>query len=78
MTILTPPDRLRELLADKQGWLFDLDGTLYLGDALIPGADAVVARLRERGARVGFLTNKPIATRVSYAENLVVWMWRNH
>lgn len=52
------------------GYLFDLDGTIYLGDELIPGADEAVARLRERGARVQFLSNKPIARRDSYAEKL--------
>ncbi|HCA46779.1 MAG TPA: HAD family hydrolase, partial [Armatimonadetes bacterium] len=48
------------------GYLFDLDGTIYLGDELIPGADRTVAKLRERGARVQFLSNKPIARRETY------------
>ncbi|MGI5819872.1 MAG: HAD-IIA family hydrolase [Armatimonadota bacterium] len=52
------------------GYLFDLDGTIYLGDELIPGADRTVATLRERGARVQFLSNKPIARRDSYATKL--------
>ncbi|MFW5869046.1 MAG: HAD-IIA family hydrolase [Armatimonadota bacterium] len=52
------------------GYLFDLDGTIYLGEELIPGADETVARLRERGARVQFLSNKPIARRESYATKL--------
>lgn len=50
--------------------IFDLDGTLYLGESLIPGADAVVAALRDAGIRVAFLTNKPIASPESYAEKL--------
>ena len=52
------------------GYLFDLDGTIYLGEELISGADDVVAKLRERGARVQFLSNKPIARRDSYAAKL--------
>ena len=52
------------------GYLFDLDGTIYLGEELIPGADEVVERLRKRGARVQFLSNKPIARRDSYADKL--------
>ncbi len=52
------------------GYLFDLDGTIYLGDELIPGAVQTVAKLRERGARVQFLSNKPIARREGYAEKL--------
>jgi NagD protein len=54
----------------QRGWLFDLDGTIYLGDALIPGADAVVAALRAEGRRVAFLSNKPLQTRADYAEKL--------
>ena len=52
------------------GYLFDLDGTIYLGEELIPGAADVVAKLRERGARVQFLSNKPVARRDSYATKL--------
>lgn len=52
------------------GYLFDLDGTIYLGEELIPGADRTVAALRERGAKVLFLSNKPIARRATYAEKL--------
>jgi len=52
------------------GYLFDLDGTIYLGDGLIPGADRTIAALRGRGASVLFLSNKPIARRASYAEKL--------
>ena len=54
----------------QRGWLFDLDGTIYLGDALIPGADRVIATLREAGRRVAFLSNKPLQTRADYAEKL--------
>jgi len=54
----------------QRGWLFDLDGTIYLGEALIPGADAVVAALRAAGRRVAFLSNKPLQTRGDYAEKL--------
>ena len=54
----------------QRGWLFDLDGTIYLGDALVPGADAVVRTLRGDGRRVAFLSNKPLQTREDYARKL--------
>jgi arabinose operon protein AraL len=38
-----------------RGWLFDLDGTVYLGEALLPGADETIAALRADGRRVAFL-----------------------
>jgi arabinose operon protein AraL len=54
----------------QRGWLFDLDGTVYRGDALIPGADTTIAALRAAGRRVAFLSNKPLQTRGDYADKL--------
>jgi NagD protein len=53
-----------------RGFIFDLDGTVYLSDALIPGADQVIRLLREGGRKVVFLSNKPIQTREDYASKL--------
>ena len=53
-----------------RGWLFDLDGTVYLGEALLPGAVETIAALRADGRRVAFLSNKPLYTRADYAEKL--------
>ena len=53
-----------------RGWLFDLDGTVYRGAELIPGADDTIAALRAAGRRVVFLSNKPLETRDAYARKL--------
>jgi len=53
-----------------RGWLFDLDGTVYLGERLIPGAAEAIAALRQAGRRVAFLSNKPLQTRADYAAKL--------
>jgi len=53
-----------------QGYIFDLDGTIYLGDRLIPGAREVVKRLRDSGCAVAFVSNKPLEPRSSYAAKL--------
>ncbi len=53
-----------------RGWLFDLDGTIYRGEALIPGVSETVAALRADGRRVAFLSNKPLQTRADYAAKL--------
>jgi glycerol-1-phosphatase len=37
--------------------IFDLDGVLYLGDQVIPGAVEATGRLRERGVRAAYATN---------------------
>ena len=52
------------------GYVFDLDGTIYLGDRLLPGAQLTVESLRLAGARVVFLSNKPLQSRADYAWKL--------
>jgi len=54
----------------QRGWLFDLDGTVYRGDVLIPGAAETIGALRAAGRRVAFLSNKPLQTRGDYAAKL--------
>jgi len=53
-----------------KGFIFDLDGTIYLSDFLIPGADRIIRLLREKGKQVVFLSNKPLQTREDYASKL--------
>lgn len=50
----------RELRA-LRGFVFDLDGCVWTGDVLVPGAAEVLALLREQGRRVSFLTNNSAA-----------------
>jgi NagD protein len=52
------------------GYLLDLDGTIYRGDRLLPGAREAVEALRAAGAGLLFLSNKPIETRADYARTL--------
>jgi len=58
------PQRLYE------GYVFDLDGTIYLGDKLLPGAKRLILKLRELGKRVIFLSNNPTKDPRMYAEKL--------
>lgn len=53
-----------------KGYAFDLDGTLYLGEDLIPGAAAAVCALRDAGSAIVFVTNKPLDTNANYAAKL--------
>src|SRR5680860_419930 len=41
------------------GYIFDLDGTIYLGDEILPGAANVIATLRRLDRRILFLSNNP-------------------
>jgi arabinose operon protein AraL len=58
------------IVLPQRGWLFDLDGTMYRGEVLIPGASETIAALRADGRRVAFLSNKPLQTRDDYARKL--------
>ncbi|GGJ09980.1 acid sugar phosphatase [Alicyclobacillus cellulosilyticus] len=51
--------------------LLDLDGTLYRGDQVIPGAPAFVARLRAQGIQPVFFTNNASKTPQQVAHKLV-------
>ena len=51
-------------------YLFDLDGTIYLGDELLPGAHALLSALRNVDLPVRFLSNNPTKSRASYVERL--------
>jgi HAD superfamily hydrolase (TIGR01450 family) len=52
------------------GYAFDLDGTVYLGDELLPGARETIEDIREHGGRVVFATNKPLESAADYARKL--------
>jgi len=41
------------------GYIFDLDGTIYLGDELLPGASEVITTIRRLNRKVLFLSNNP-------------------
>jgi HAD superfamily hydrolase (TIGR01450 family) len=51
-------------------YVFDLDGTLYLGDDLLPGASGTVASLREGGALVRFVSNNVTRSPQQYVDKL--------
>ena len=55
------PDRLFD------AYVFDLDGTVYLGDELLPGARQTIEELRRRGRTLRFVSNNPTRGREEYA-----------
>jgi arabinose operon protein AraL len=52
------------------GFVFDLDGTVYLGEHALPTAVETIAELRRREKRVLFVSNKPLEPGRNYAEKL--------
>ena len=61
---MLPLDRLYDT------YIFDLDGTVTLGDALLPTAVETITALRDRGKKTLFLSNNPTRTREAYAARL--------
>ena len=61
---MTQPERL------FGAYVFDLDGTIYLGDHLLPGAKRMIEELRRRDIPVRFLSNNPTKDPHQYAEKL--------
>ncbi len=53
-------------------YVFDLDGTIYLGEELLPGAARLIAELRRREIPVRFLSNNPTKDPVMYAAMLTL------
>lgn len=52
------------------GFIFDLDGTVYLGEHALPGAVEGISKLRQLGKRTLFVSNKPLYPREVYSEKL--------
>ncbi len=52
-------------------YVFDLDGTVYLGDGLLPGTREVVERVREQGSAVRFVSNNPTLRLADYQAKLI-------
>ena len=63
-SILRRPDRWYD------AYIFDLDGTCYLGDALLPTVAETISRLRDLGKRTVFLSNNPTRPAEEYAAKL--------
>jgi 4-nitrophenyl phosphatase len=53
-----------------EAYIFDLDGTIYLGRDLLPGAKRLIDELRARDKPVRFLSNNPTRDRDMYVSKL--------
>ncbi|MGO1738815.1 MAG: HAD-IIA family hydrolase [Actinomycetaceae bacterium] len=53
-----------------EAYVFDMDGTIYLGDHLLPGAKRLIEELHRRDLPVRFLSNNPTKDPEEYSEKL--------
>ncbi len=63
-SVVNAPERL------YGAYVFDMDGTIYLGDHLLPGAKRMIEELRARAIPVRFLSNNPTKDPAQYADKL--------
>jgi arabinose operon protein AraL len=54
-----------------EGFIFDLDGTIYRGEKLIPNADKTVNHLRASGKKALFISNKTTGSVEDYHNFLI-------
>jgi arabinose operon protein AraL len=61
-------------LSEKYDYfIFDLDGTIYRGEHLIPRADEVINHLKSVGKKIVFVSNKTTGTAKDYHKLLRNW-----
>ena len=68
---LHPSSRLSHPSTFYDAYIFDLDGTVYLGDTLLPNAQHAITTIRNAGKRTVFLSNNPTHTRYTYSDKLI-------
>jgi HAD superfamily hydrolase (TIGR01450 family) len=66
----TAPGLLRRPDALAQGYIFDLDGTIYLGGELLPGAKRLIESLIVLDREILFLSNNPTSSPADYVAKL--------
>jgi HAD superfamily hydrolase (TIGR01450 family) len=54
-----------------EGFIFDLDGTIYRGEKLIPNADKTVNQIKASGKKTIFISNKTTGTVEDYNKFLI-------
>ena len=60
----------KQILASKKLFLFDMDGTLYLGDRLFDFTTSLLAEIRRTGGKYLFMTNNSSKSVADYIKKL--------
>jgi len=66
----TKMEQNKALLERIRLFVLDLDGTIYLGDRLLPGAAEFITTAKEKGRQVLFFTNNTSRSPMEYVERL--------
>lgn len=57
-------------IENYNSFIFDLDGTIYRGNNIIPGADKTINKLKRAGKKIVFISNKTTGSVKDYFEFL--------
>jgi len=57
-------------LDNVKGWLIDLDGTLFVGDSILPGANDFIRKLRSQNRSFRIVSNTTVLSRKQIAQKL--------
>ena len=63
-------DKMHQLVKNTKLYLFDMDGTLYLGDRLYDFTKELLSEIRQTGAKYLFMTNNSSKSVEDYVEKL--------
>jgi HAD superfamily hydrolase (TIGR01450 family) len=63
-------DLKKKIFEETELFMFDLDGTIYVGDKLVDGALDVIKRLGAAGKKICFLTNNSSKAKAEYMKKL--------
>lgn len=58
------------LLKNKKLWLFDMDGTIYLGNKLFDGAVSLLDNIKQNGGKYVFITNNSSKSVEDYVKKI--------
>ena len=61
---------LQNKIRNKKEFIFDLDGTVYIGDSPIDGVDKLILILQKKGCNVRFLSNNSSKDKSEYVQKL--------
>ena len=63
------------MLSLKKLFLFDIDGTIALGDSLLPGSAEFFREIKERGGQFVFITNNSTKSIADYIKKFHLCTW---
>ena len=62
--------KMTQKIKNKKRFIFDLDGTVYIGNKPIDGINKLISKIQEKGLSVEFLSNNSSKNKPEYVKKL--------